>query len=133
MEIYVGILFITLATILGSILENSRRFSLEGNSLTNSQDVKILYEVFNFHLPLCLGIIGLAWDRQFPNYVIAVLVILLMFGIATKAAFSKHQPDRMSYKDRDFLMGVILPNACGFSSVLVILIINLWKYWGVIL
>ncbi len=101
----------------GKFIENARKMKdprvPEHGKYVN---IKILYECLNFHLHLSLGMIGLCWgSRVDPEYTIGLFALCLA-GVAFKAAGSSHSPERLSFKDRDMLLGVWLPNAAGLAS-----------------
>lgn len=71
--------------------------------------------------------IGLYWEKGWTSPKILIgLFLLFVIGVASKAAFSSHKPERISWRDRDFRMGFIVPNVCAFSTLVVVILINIY-------
>lgn len=128
LSIYVGLVIVAFSTLIGSILENIRKFELDGKPVDGHADnIKILYESLNLNLCLSLGLIGLYWEKDTSNpKVLILLFVPLLLGILAKASCN-HQPERISLKDNDFRWGVIFPNACAFFSMAIIVGPNVLK------
>lgn len=113
---------ITVLTIIGKLLEDSRKIGLAprgaGRRLAN---IAGMYECFNCHLTLSLGILGLVWSTSGDFSVAIVVIILILIGITSKGVFSEHKPDRLSMKDLDARYGFYVPNACALAALLFVL------------
>ena len=76
-SIYIGVIVISILTIIGNIIESARKFSLHKSAtLENPNNIKIFYECLNIHLSLSLGSIGLYWEQTStsPKLIIFALI-----------------------------------------------------------
>lgn len=111
------IIILTLLTVFGKIIENANKFK------NNENNIKHLYEIYNIHLCLSLGILGLAWSANLNAELTITLTVFIFVGLASKGAFSGHNPESWNPKDKDALFGLYIPNGCGIASVIFMILI----------
>lgn len=118
---FAGIAIITVLAILGRLLEDCRKIGLSPKgSRKRLTNIGGLYECFNFHLNLSLGMLGLLWTTSGESSAIITVFIFILLGVASKGVFSQHKPDRLSLKDLDARYGFFVPNACALACVCVV-------------
>jgi hypothetical protein len=117
-----GITIITILAILGRLMEDTRKIGLApqgaGKRLANIQG---MYECCNVHLTLSLAMFGFVWSTSADLSMAAIIFVLILSGIASKAVMSKHKPERLSLKDFDALYGFFIPNACALAAMIFVL------------
>lgn len=111
---------VALLVLAGSLAENVRGL----NSLRDENHdgtISTLYNCFNLHLSISIGAAILVWNTavQGPELVSVVLisVILIFFGALSKGIVSDLEPERLHYRDKVALFGLIIPNGFAFASM----------------
>jgi len=92
-------------------------------------DINVFYKILYLHLAMSMAAIGLICDKISSikeNIMIAFalifIFILTTIGCIFRGILSQKSPEVYSLFDRDWLLGVIVPNALGLSSLIFALI-----------
>lgn len=87
-------------------------------------NVKILYNAAYLHLPMAMASIGLLCEEIQPEnnsssniFLPLIVFILTIIGCLSRGMFSKSCPEIMSFSDKDWLFGIIIPNSIGILSL----------------
>ena len=119
---FAGIAIITALAVVGKLIEDCRKIGLAPRGSGKRLDgIGGMYECFNIHLNLSLGMLGLVWSTSLGSPPAYILFILVLVGVASKGVFSQHKPDRLNLRDLDARYGFFIPNACALASVLLVI------------
>lgn len=114
----VGSMVVAGIAILGALIENTRRISLARTHNASVRNTRVYYDCLNLHLSLTLGMLALVLGAGCSGTEVMLLVGMIFVGVVAKGVFSNHTPERLVWRDRDALIGLIIPNGMGASSVL---------------
>lgn len=88
------------------------------------QHLAALYGVFNLHLSLSVGSLGVIWgnlslERAGPAFFIVTIfiIVLAIMGSVSRGMIAKGVSRRMKWSDWDWRFGVVFPNAFGFVAL----------------
>jgi hypothetical protein len=108
------VLILTLLSIIAKIAEESKHIRAEAGAFVS---VAGLYQCFNFHLHLSLGMLGFVAATS-SDVLNAIIVVGIVFaGAVSKGAMSNHEPERFHYRDWDMMWGLIVPNTLAICAI----------------
>jgi hypothetical protein len=108
------VLILTLLSVIAKIAEESKRIRAETGGFVS---IVGLYECFNFHLHLSLGMLGFVAATG-GDVLNAIIVVGIVFaGAVSKGALSNHHPERFHYRDWDMMWGLIVPNTLAICAI----------------
>ena len=88
------------------------------------QHLAALYGVFNLHLSLTIGSLGVIWgnlslDSAGPAFFIITMfiIVLAIMGSVSRGMIAKGVPRSMKWSDWDWRFGVVLPNGFGLVAL----------------
>jgi hypothetical protein len=94
------------------------------------QNIPLLYDILYLHLPMSMASLSLIFDKLItkPSSTYSPLMMFLVFiltllGSISRGFLSNNTTETLSYFDRDFSLGVYIPNALGTASLLIALYI----------
>lgn len=89
-----------------------------------SQHLPAVYGVFNLHLSLSVGSLGVIWgnlhlDSAGPAFFIVTnfIIVLAMMGSVSRGMIAKGVPQTTEWSDWDWRFGVVLPNSFGGAAL----------------
>jgi hypothetical protein len=98
------------------------------------QHLAAAYGVFNLHLSLSVGSLGVIWGNlnvksAGPAFFIVTIfiIVLAIAGAVFRGIVSKGAPQTMKWSDWDWRFGVVLPNGFGFAALALGAVYQLWS------
>ena len=116
------LLFVFMATVILKTIEVSGIMRKPLTPKWLDANARPLYTVFNIHLTLGLGGLGIVLptaDKQGFNQMETIgfgfLLLTALVGSVSRGFFSSHEPILVRWTDNDWRFGVIVPAFCGFA------------------
>jgi hypothetical protein len=114
-----GAFLITILALAGKFVENSSLFFAARNAASGERNLTALYyECCNFHLHLSLGMLGLAWSRDWDSQMCIPLVVLIVIGFVMKGVFADSRPSTLNFLNGDAFRGLYFPNCLAIVCVI---------------
>jgi hypothetical protein len=112
-------------TITLRFVELSREVSTSIKGTDIFPDISVLYRLLYWHLGMSMVAIGLICDKLVrgdnnnPNAIILMLVVFLLTvtGCISRGMLSNRAPEVLSIYDRDWRLGIIIPDSLGLISL----------------
>lgn len=114
------IILITAISFFGKLIEDCRKLGLAPKGAGKPfADLCCFYECLNIHLSLSLGMLGMVLAIDAGHVWILIMVLMTLAGVVSKGVFSGHEPDRLTWRDRDALWGIYVPNGLAIGTVFI--------------
>lgn len=109
-------------------IEHCREIISSNNSNCRWLNIRALYNILYLHLPMAMAAVGLVCDKLYWSgnntgipLLILIVIIMALIGSICRGILSQGEPEVFSIFDRDWTLGIIIPNILGLSALLLAL------------